>query len=1367
MCDCYLEVDSECFSGAPVLINLSLVPKQTQVKGILETSPTDFIERRGENGDTLLHLAARNGHKTIIKELLRRKADFQGRNDDGKQPHELAFKFNHTELCEYIREKARGAGQPLSTPVASPGPGNGGDTHRTDDDSDDGDFILESMGLGDTPRGGADGGGPKHHHHHHHHQQQRQHDAIAVSKRIDEHPQKIREDGAFGSLPSLEGGGGAVAPAFKSAATPSRSQAGSRLSDVGATVHNEGGGGRLDNEGGGGRHLAQVEALLEVLWPRYAVLSASGEDIDENRQLQIEMNSLKSRLGEGGVEKLVDDRSRLERAREEGQAREQALKDEVRRMIKEAGEVKEELRVAKADAEERRRLAEREERERVQREAREAEHVERREELERELREARRERDTANRRLESMERDLEGVKSARVPGLSPTEFEAALSSQRGGGGGGDVDGSLASSDVRGFVEEIASQLSKKISEGKEEVKRLKERMERGEAESERERETAKERERDMQGSIKRLEREVEEGEERRKKETNELRERGERAAQLAEQRHARTVSDKDGEIAKAKRDGEEEMKRLEKRLGDAAELERRTHQEALDWNKKLLEQSSAEIKVLKEEKDKVTDRMQNLQLQLRDAKKEGDRLEREAKASKAQSTIQALAGFRTSLISTRQALRDLRSEQESQMEEANGFFAQMSSEITSYCSFIAPMTFQRPEQLHTDRLTPEQLAKGLKHMVAKYRTTSEMCRELNVEVQNLKGSMRVMCRVRPLKRSEEAEGTVVAFREEGVISIHDKTGPKDFQFDTTFGPNHGQVEVFKEASPLLETVADGFNVSVFAYGPTGSGKTYTMTGDKDSANQGLTYRVLSELFRIQKERAVVVEQQVYLSMFEIYNEQIKDLLPSSGAAGIGLGSAAAAAAAGSVGATAGGGGAAGTRAGATKGGGDGENAGGEGGVRITMDKKGRVTLEGLNELKCDTLQKGTALVQHGLRSRAVAATNMNEHSSRSHLLIRLTVRSVDRHDGTRKVGKMYLIDLAGSENVSQSGAEGKHLKEAIMINKSLSALHDVMSALSSNSSHIPYRNSTLTKVLTDSLGGSAKCLMYVMVSPAALERSATLSALAFAARCKDIVLQPAKQNVGKVAIEELEAAKRSEDKAKQEAEERGRMYDELVEKTEVSRKVNSECERFEEKLRELFNFEPLAKRKKNGPGGSKASHLQGVEAQYLSEPQRLIVRKQHVHDELITRIRREIETLGYTVREQNTKLTRAQASNTELAKRLDMERNRAAQMQNQMRRSREELEEDEERYFSEQGVGGGGSPPLRPVMAWDPSVKPKPVPLLFPPVPKNASAADRLEAKIAHAREARAEARALSVPSSKKQQVAQAKPLPFIGGGLG
>lgn len=153
----------------------------------------------------------------------------------------------------------------------------------------------------------------------------------------------------------------------------------------------------------------------------------------------------------------------------------------------------------------------------------------------------------------------------------------------------------------------------------------------------------------------------------------------------------------------------------------------------------------------------------------------------------------------------------------------------------------------------------------------------------------------------------------------------------------------------------------------------------------------------------------------------------------------------------------------------------------------------------------------------------------------------------------------------------------------------------------------------------------------------------------------------------------------------------------------------SECDRFEEKLRELFNFEPVAKKKKqNGKAHP------NVEAQYLSEHQRLIVRRQHVHDDLIARIRREIETLGYTVREQNTKLTRAQASNSELSRRLEMERNRAVQMQSHIvRRSRDYDDDEDERTYE-----GQPSPPLRPVMAWDPSVKPKPVPILFPPAAK-------------------------------------------------
>ena len=453
-----------------------------------------------------------------------------------------------------------------------------------------------------------------------------------------------------------------------------------------------------------------------------------------------------------------------------------------------------------------------------------------------------------------------------------------------------------------------------------------------------------------------------------------------------------------------------------------------------------------------------------------------------------------------------------------------------------FCSFILPLPHEAPDRIRTETLTPAQLAQGLKHMMGKYRGAAEQNRKLNVELQGLKGAMRVNCRVRPLRPGPEVEeGTCLHLRGLGGLSLLDKGGTKEFQFDHVYGPNSKQEGIFDDARPLLQTVMDGFNVSVMAYGPTGSGKTYSITGagktysstgagarlsatrmcflqvnswgdplvvcalgvpgGASGKHRGLVYRMLEDVFKTIKERAVLVDLSLKVSMMEIYNEEVRDLLaPSPGGAG-------------------------------KKGQPQAPGPAARESLKVTTDRHGSVVIEGLEEYAVDSLAKGQALVEHGLGVRATGATNVNEHSSRSHLLIRFTVHSVDRRTGERHSGKMYLVDLAGCENVSQSGAEGRALKEAIGINKSLAALHDVMLALSKKESHVPYRNSTLTKVLADSLGGQAKCLMFVMISPALRDRLVTQSALKFAARCKAIVLGEAKSNVDKSVFTELEDAR--------------------------------------------------------------------------------------------------------------------------------------------------------------------------------------------------------------------------------------------------
>lgn len=313
---------------------------------------------------------------------------------------------------------------------------------------------------------------------------------------------------------------------------------------------------------------------------------------------------------------------------------------------------------------------------------------------------------------------------------------------------------------------------------------------------------------------------------------------------------------------------------------------------------------------------------------------------------------------------------------------------------------------------------------------------------------------------------------------------------RSFYFDRVFGAAASQADVFEPAAPFVTSVADGFNVCVFAYGPTGSGKTHTMVGagGRSSDERGFVFRAVESLYSVIKDRSLTHEYQVSMSIMEIYNETVRDLVEGDGSTGLAINSEA-----------------------------NGGNS---------------IQVVGLSEASVTGPEGAIALMEIAHRNRQVGATQMNEHSSRSHLLQLFHVRSRVISSGISSYSKMYLIDLAGSECAGKTGASGSRLSEASAINKSLSALHDVVNALAQKASHVPYRNSKLTHVLQDSLGGRAKTLMYVMASPLAEQSTESLGSLHFAERCKKVILGPAvKQGPdpqdSKAAAEAREAAKRA------------------------------------------------------------------------------------------------------------------------------------------------------------------------------------------------------------------------------------------------
>ncbi|XP_011628316.2 kinesin-like protein KIN-14F isoform X1 [Amborella trichopoda] len=374
---------------------------------------------------------------------------------------------------------------------------------------------------------------------------------------------------------------------------------------------------------------------------------------------------------------------------------------------------------------------------------------------------------------------------------------------------------------------------------------------------------------------------------------------------------------------------------------------------------------------------------------------------------------------------------------------------------------------------------------GLAAAASSYHKVLEENRQLYNQVMDLKGSIRVYCRVRPfLPGQSDGQSTVDYIGENGNIMIvnPDKSG-KDarrmFTFNKVFGTNAMQDQVFADTQPLIRSVLDGYNVCIFAYGQTGSGKTYTMTGPElmDEDTWGVNYRALRDLFQISKDRMDVITYEVSVQMIEIYNEQVRDLLVA-----------------------------------------DGSNR------RLEIRNNSQINgcnVPDANLVTVRSTQDVLDLMKMGHRNRAVGATALNERSSRSHSVLTVHVQGTELASGSILRGCLHLVDLAGSERVDKSEAVGERLKEAQHINKSLSALGDVISALAQKSTHIPYRNSKLTQLLQDSLGGHAKTLMFVHINPEPNAYKETISTLKFAERVASVELGAASSNKESGEVKEL------------------------------------------------------------------------------------------------------------------------------------------------------------------------------------------------------------------------------------------------------
>lgn len=419
---------------------------------------------------------------------------------------------------------------------------------------------------------------------------------------------------------------------------------------------------------------------------------------------------------------------------------------------------------------------------------------------------------------------------------------------------------------------------------------------------------------------------------------------------------------------------------------------------------------------------------------------------------------------------------------------------------------------------------------GTEHELLKKKYVEE-CSErkrLYNEVIELKGNIRVFCRCRPLNQDEIAKGSTstVEFdpsHEKELQIISSDSSRKQFKFDHVFGPQDNQETVFAQTAPIVISVLDGYNVCIFAYGQTGTGKTFTMEGTPE--NRGVNYKTLEELFRVSKERSGTMKYELLVSMLEVYNEKIRDLLVEKSNEPVKK-------------------------------------------LEIKQAAEGTQEVPGLVEARVYGTDDVWELLKSGSRVRSVGSTNANELSSRSHCLLRVTVKGENLVNGHKTRSHLWLVDLAGSERLGRIEVEGERLKESQFINKSLSALGDVISALASKTAHIPYRNSKLTHMLQSSLGGDCKTLMFVQISPSASDLGETLCSLNFASRVRGIESGPARKQADH---SELFKYKQLAEKLKQDEKETKKLQENLQALQLRLAAREHICRNLQEKVRDLEN----------------------------------------------------------------------------------------------------------------------------------------------------------------------------------------------------
>ncbi|KAK4534811.1 hypothetical protein CDCA_CDCA03G0836 [Cyanidium caldarium] len=614
------------------------------------------------------------------------------------------------------------------------------------------------------------------------------------------------------------------------------------------------------------------------------------------------------------------------------------------------------------------------------------------------------------------------------------------------------------------------------------------------------------------------------------------------------------------ERARARGPTEEEVARQRALERDCAELEQALAAER-HQHQKTMEENEAEVRRARRlAEDEADARLRQATRMLQDGVEEARRSAETAHAQLAQAETRAtqlraqLTEHEAAAARSRQAIEQLeadcqrlqrqtddlraalqreqdeRGRVESERDAARADATQLRASCTSMQNALAAVqaekaalessvgTHQRRVQEHAGEIDElraqiKRQLRSIAEMEDQAREDERARRELHNLVQELKGNIRVFCRIRPLLDVERATTPenlfqpvarsrgrgleVYAPTEDGAagagksrpggggggecpaallppthaaVSSNAERPRWAFQFDRVFDAASTQSDVFEEISQLVQSALDGYKVCIFAYGQTGSGKTHTMLGGAD--DPGMIPRSVQQVFEHAARLAEQGWQFTFHAVFlEIYNEHIRDLLAKD----------------------------AGTASAAP----DGGDSAGNSGTRYvikTDPQTGTTFVSDLRLVPVRTPADLQRLLASSARHRATASTLMNERSSRSHSVFRLYIRGDNTEQQQHTYGLLNLIDLAGSERLARSHSQGDRLRETQHINRSLSALGDVIAALANRDKHVPFRNSKLTHLLQDSLGGDSKTLMFVNISPSTESFPETLCSLRFAAK---------------------------------------------------------------------------------------------------------------------------------------------------------------------------------------------------------------------------------------------------------------------------